>query len=209
MSTTAFPTGGREIVERMTRKFPDEFVNVDEEQRKLTKKIGEQFAFVYGRTWGNKKRTGLSDDQRSKDSAAVQESDGTTSVWDMFSSGLDILVHDGDLPEPGTHANLPPSEATFIPCTPINWLGDDVPGPEPEPPPPDPSELEARVTALEAAQAHQVGVNDAHEALIAALTAAHHQLEQRVIELEKPLRVVGKTTATWGHQHTVNLDVRG
>lgn len=131
---TAFPTGGRAIVERLAAKFADLFVNDDERQRQLTIKIGEQFAFTFGPQWGNKKRAGLSDDFRSKDSIAVREPDGTTSVFDMFSSGLVILVNDGDLPTPGSHAHLPPSEATFMPCQPSDHLGNNqLPGEVPEP----------------------------------------------------------------------------
>jgi hypothetical protein len=120
--STPFPTGGRAIIEKMTAQFPGLFVNDDDKQRQLTTKIGEQFAFAFGPQWGNKKRANLSDDFRSKDSIAVREADGTTSVWDMFSSGLAILVNDGDLPVPGSHANLPPSEATFMPCPPVDHL---------------------------------------------------------------------------------------
>ena len=120
--STPFPSGGRAIVEKMAAQFPALFVNDDEKQRQLTTKIGEQFAFTFGSQWGNKKRANLSDDFRSKDSIAVREADGTTSVWDMFSSGMAILVNDGDLPVPGSHANLPPSEAAFMPCTPVNHL---------------------------------------------------------------------------------------
>lgn len=202
MSTTAFPTGGREIVERMTRKYPELFVNDDEEQRKLTRKINEQFAFVYGPKWGGKKRAGVSDALQSKDSQAVQEDDGTTTVWDMFSSGLAILVHDGDIP-PATHANLPASEATFMPVTPTNWLGDDV-EPEPEPEPEPDSELAQVVEA----HSHVILKHeDRIDVLEAAVVALADRLEKVEAELAQPLKVVGKTEAMWGHQHIVNLNV--
>ena len=132
--STPFPSGGRAIVEKMAAQFPALFVNDDEKQRQLTTKIGEQFAFTFGSHWGNKKRANLSDDFRSKDSIAVREADGTTSVWDMFSSGMAILVNDGDLPVPGSHANLPPSEAAFMPCQPIDHLN-GIPSPNPNPNP--------------------------------------------------------------------------
>jgi hypothetical protein len=112
------------------------FVNDDEKQRQLTIKIGEQFAFTFGPKWGNKKRAGLGDEFRSKDSVAVKEPDGTTSVFDMFSSGMAILVNDGDLPASPSHANLPPSEAAFMPCQPVDHLdGPVTPNPNPNPHP--------------------------------------------------------------------------
>ena len=206
MSTTVIPHGGREIIERMTRKFPELFVNVDEEQRKLTTKIAQQFVFVYGLQWGNKKRAGLSDDFKSKDSLACLESDATISIWDMFSSGLDILVQDGQAP---AFPNDSPGNTTFMPVEPFNWLGDA--GPEPPDPPPDNGKLEARVKALEDAQAAQLDINDDLAQALGDVTGRVHVLEERLghveAELAKPKKVVGRTTATWGHQHTVNLDV--
>lgn len=210
MSTTSFPVGGREIVERMTRKFPDLFVNEDEQQRKLTRKINEQFAFVYGTKWGGKRRAGVSDALQSKDSMAVQEDDGTTSVWDMFSSGLAILVNDGDMPAPGTHANLPPSEAAFMPVSPTNWLGttpDPQPEPEPEPEPhPDP-ELEARIAALEATVDDQEKELQKTQDEVAVLRQHLFVLQNSVLTVDDVLKVIGKSEATWGHQHQINLTV--
>ena len=147
--TTPFPVGGRAIVDQLVAKFPALAVNDDDLQRQLTIKIGEQFAHSYGPRWGNKKRAGLSDDFRSKDSLAVQEFDGTTSVWDLFSSSVAILVNDGDLPAPGTHANLSPGEATFMPCEAVNHLGLNEPAPDPEPEPDpeiDPREIRMLLT---------------------------------------------------------------
>ena len=79
---TAFPDGGRAIIEQMVAKFPELAVNDDDIQRELTVKIGEQFRFTFGPDWGGKKRSGPA--PRSKDSIAVKEPDGTISVWDMF-----------------------------------------------------------------------------------------------------------------------------
>lgn len=148
--STPFPVGGRAIVERMAAMFPELFVNDDDQQRHLTTLIGEQFAFTYGPKWGNKKRAGLPDDFRSKDSVAVWEPDGTISVWDLFSSGMAILVNDGDLAVPGTHAHLPPSEATFINCQPVNHLGGEpLPGELPLPPSvPQPVDLTPVLAAI-------------------------------------------------------------
>jgi len=170
--STPFPNGGRAIVEKMAARFPALFVNEDEKQRQLTTKIGEQFAFTFGAQWGNKKRAGLSDDFRSKDSVAVREADGTTSVWDLFSSGLAILVNDGDLPVPGSHANLPPSEATFMPCQPIDHLnGIPTPGPNPNPNPGPVTSVDLRPVLAKL---------DAQSAEIAALRGMVQQL------LDKP-----------------------
>jgi uncharacterized coiled-coil protein SlyX len=206
MSTTAFPTGGRAIVERLAAMFPDLFVNDDDQQRQLTIKIGEQFAFSYpGRWWGNKKRAGLSDAFRSKDSIAVKEDDGTTSVWDLFSSGLAILVHDGDLPVPGTHANLPSSEAEFMPCEPVNHLGGNpLPGEVPDPPStPDTSELEARVKDLERRTSDQQDLLDEQGRKLSRIALL---LESARFDLQH-LRVKGRTLDKYAHSHPVDLPV--
>jgi hypothetical protein len=168
--STPFPNGGRAIIEQLAAKFPDLFVNDDTKQRQLTIKIGEQFAFTFGPKWGNKKRAGLGDEFRSKDSIAVKEPDGTTSVFDMFSSGLAILVNDGDLPESPSHANLPPSEATFMPCQPVDHLDGPTPNPTPRPTPVDLGPVMAKL--------------DAQAAEIAALRGMVQQL------LDKPAPVI-------------------
>lgn len=205
---TAFPVGGRSIVERMTQKFPELFKNDDELQRELTRKINQQFAFTYGPKWGGKKRAGVPDALQSKDSQAVLEPDGTTSVWDMFSSSLAILVNDGDLPIPGSHANLPPSEATFMPAAPFDYLGigGSVP-PDPAPP----SDHEARIAALEATVAEQ-------DALIQVLLDQDQALAARVKALEvhtlkdtDTLKAQGQTEGAGPsflkHSHRVDLVV--
>ena len=131
---TAFPVGGRAIIEAMVAKFPDLAVNDDDIQRQLTIKIGEQFRYTFGERWGGKKRTGSA--PRSKDSIAVKEDDGTLSVWDMFSASVEVLPNDGDLPKPVTHAHLPPGEAEFIADEPVNHLGIEQPDPGTRPPNP-------------------------------------------------------------------------
>ena len=165
--STPFPNGGRAIIEQLAAKFPELFVNDDEKQRQLTTKIGEQFAHSYGPQWGNKKRAGLGDEFRSKDSIAVREPDGTTSVWDMFSSGMAILVNDGELPKPGTHANLPASEATFMPCQPVDHLGNGSTGGNGIPTPVDLRPVLAKL--------------DAQSAEIAALRGMIQQLIDRPV----------------------------
>ncbi len=212
--STAFPAGGRSIVERMTQQFPELFVNEDDKQRQLTAKIGQQFAFTYGPAWGNKKRTGLPDASMSKDSVAVREPDGTTSVWDMFSSGLAILVNDGDLPVPGTHANLPPSAATFMACAPFDYLSA---GSVPPAAGQDPA-LAARVAALETEVALQQDEIDGLRVATEADRARLEALEGRVLSLEQhalqdtdALRVAGRTESSgvgpFRHSHGVNLPV--
>ena len=214
--STAFPVGGRDVVERMTQKFPELFVNDDELQRQLTRKINQQFAFTFGPKWGGKKRAGVPDALQSKDSQAVLEPDGTTSVWDMFSSSLAILVNDGDLPVPGTHANLPPSEATFMPAVPYDYLGAGSP---PDPPDPPDGELEARVAALEAetaAQAAQIGElqyqNGLQQSQVDALSARVASLEAHALKDTDALAVRWRTTVAGPvsflrHWHDVDLPV--
>lgn len=151
MSTTVFPTGGRSTVEQMCAKFPELHVNVDEKQRELITKIQEQFVYQYGAAWGGKKRTGLSDADKSKDSMAFLEPSGACSVWDTFQGNeeVTILVHDGDAP---SFPDLPPAEATFMPVTAHDWLGV---APEPEPPPVDQTTLDDVYAKLEAMTTQQ------------------------------------------------------
>lgn len=211
MSTTTFPVGGRDIVERMCNKFPDLHTNDDDKQRKLTTRINEQFAFTFGPKWGGKVRTGLDPvTQRSKDSQAVLESDGTCSVWDLFQGNAEatILVEDGSAP---THANLGP-DAEFIPCTPRDWLEGGVPQPEP---PPD-GEMDERVRRLELenqAQAAKIDElqyqNGLQQSQVDELLARMTALESRALTRDTNLRVLGRTNAgSWPrHWHDVDLSV--
>jgi uncharacterized coiled-coil protein SlyX len=64
--------------------------------------------------------------------------------------------------------------------------------------------LEPRVAALEAENVAQQQQLDGLAAVVSALVARVNALEA---ELAKPLKVVGKTESTWGHQHMVRLDV--
>ena len=180
MSSTSFPRGGRAIIERMTRKFPDLFVNNDEVQRKLTQKVGEQFRFTFGDRWGNKKRQGLADTFRSKDSIAVKEDDGTISVWDMFSSGLDILPNDGDLAAEGTHRNLSPNEHAFMEVDPINWLNDERPPSKPEEPPQNRLVFEQLFERLEQVKANQHMVAQEISVMRGEIVQALHELRQEI-----------------------------
>lgn len=96
--------------------------HTDEPARKRDiKLVGEQMSFDLGDRWGNKKRTGLSDDDRGADSIAFHEDNGTVSVWDIQSS-IDGSIH-VNAGDPPTFPNLPTNEATFIPCEPINHMG--------------------------------------------------------------------------------------
>ena len=146
MSTTVFPTGGRSIVEQMCAKFPELHVNDDAKQRDLITKIQEQFVYQYGAAWGGKKRTGLSDADKSKDSMAYLEPSGACSVWDVFQGNTEatILVQDGT---PPNFPDLPPAEATFMPVTAHDWLGV---APTPEPPPVDQTTIDDLFAKMEA-----------------------------------------------------------
>jgi hypothetical protein len=151
MSSTVFPTGGRSVVEQMCAQFPELHVNDDAKQRDLITKIQEQFAYQYGASWGGKKRTGLSDEEKSKDSMAFREPSGNCSTWDTFQGNAEatILVNDGAPPD---FPDMPPADATFMPVTPHDWLGDD---PNPEPPPVDETDVEDIYAILEVMQTQQ------------------------------------------------------
>jgi len=153
MSTTVFPTGGRSVVEQMCAKFPELHVNDDAKQRDLITKIQQQFVYQYGASWGGKKRTGLSDAEKSKDSMAFLEPSGACSTWDTFQGNTEatILVQDGAPPD---FADMPASEATFMAVAAYDWLGDDETETETEPPPSNQA-VEAILEALEQLQTSQ------------------------------------------------------
>ena len=153
MSSAVFPNGGRSVVEQMCAKFPELHVNDDAKQRTLTTRIQEQFVYQWGRKWGGKKRTGLSDDFKSKDSMAYDEGGGYVSTYDMFqgNEAVTILVHDGNRPD---HPDQPPSDAVFMAVEPRDWLGVPTPGPGPEQPA---DEINARFDRLEQQQAEDTG----------------------------------------------------
>mgnify|MGYP001575761474 CR=1 FL=1 len=128
----------------------------DTARRIAIQRTCEQVVFELGAQWGNKKRAGLSDDFRSPDSIAYLEPSGAVSVWDIQLSSGAIDVHEGKL---ATHPNLPPSEAAFMPCAPVNHLStlalpiDNLPPPIDNLPPPivnpiDLSRLETKVDVL-------------------------------------------------------------
>ena len=157
MSTAVFPNGGRSVVEQMCERFPELHVNDDEKQRQLTTRIQEQFAYQWGGHWGGKKRTGLSDSQKSKDSMAYLESSGLCSTWDMFQGNAEatILVVDG---QPPNFPDQPQSEATFMAVAGRDWLGVPSPGPGPGPgPEPAEDEILATLHAMQAQQAQDTG----------------------------------------------------
>jgi hypothetical protein len=142
MSSTVFPTGGRSVVEQMCAKFPELHVNDDAKQRDLITKIQEQFVYQYGASWGGKKRTGLSDADKSKDSMAYLEPTGACSTWDVFQGNTEatILVQDG---QPPNFPDMPPEEATFMVVTAHDWLG-TTPATQP---PPDNTEIVGAIVA--------------------------------------------------------------
>ena len=200
-----FPVRGVEIIRALYDASPQD----DAARREDIQKVGEQMVHDLGNKWGNKKRAGLSDDFRSPDSIAYHEDDGTVSVWDIQASSGAILVSAGD---PPTHPNLPPSEAAFMPCRPVDHMGGgQPPGPDPEPPAED---LELRVAALEAivaeleAQVVALQERDTQQAAtILVLASRLELLELHTLKDTDRLKVIGRSEATWGHQHVVNLDV--
>jgi len=105
----------------MCAKFPELHVNDDDKQRELSTRIQQQFVHQYGDRWGGKKRAGVDDSLKSKDSMAYRESGGC-STWDMFQGNpaATILVHDGAPPD---FPDMPPSEAEFMEVTGRDWLG--------------------------------------------------------------------------------------
>ena len=121
--------------------------------------VGEQMCFDLGNKWGNKKRTGLPDTERSADSIAYHEDDGTVSVWDIQSSSGAILVNAGD---PPTYPNLPPTEAAFMDCAPIDHMNSN--GGE-QPPPAD----EAKLDKILANQDIILQLLNEHTAMLQAL----------------------------------------
>jgi hypothetical protein len=131
MSMTVFPNGGRSVVEQLCAKFPELHVNDDEKQRELSTRIQQQFVYQWGNRWGGKKRAGVDDALKSKDSMAVLEASGACSTWDMFQGNAEatILVQDGTPPD---FPDIPPSEAAFMAVVGHDWLGVPTPGPGPD-----------------------------------------------------------------------------
>jgi hypothetical protein len=152
MSTAVIPNGGRSVVEQLCERFPELHVNDDEKQRELTTRIQQQFVYQWGGRWGGKKRTGVDDSLKSKDSLAFWEGTGACSVWDLFQGNAEatILVQDG---QPPNFPDLPTSEATFMPVAGVDWLG--VPAPGPGPGPEDEEELDEILDALDRLQETQ------------------------------------------------------
>jgi hypothetical protein len=126
----AFPQRGVEIVNELYAGVNPQ----DDAARRLAiHRVCAQMVYELGVQWGNKKRTGLSDDFRSPDSIAWRVSDGQpVSVWDIQSSSGQILVSAGKPPD---YPNLPTSEAEFMPCAPMNYLTPAPPPPTPAPSP--------------------------------------------------------------------------
>ena len=123
----------------------------DAARRVAIQRTCEQVVFELGTQWGNKKRAGLGDEFRSPDSIAYLEPSGAVSVWDVQSSSGAILVSAGKPPD---HPHLPPSEAAFMPCAPVNHLStlappiDNLPPPIDNPPHVDLSRLETKIDVL-------------------------------------------------------------
>jgi hypothetical protein len=191
MSTTVFPTGGRSTVEQMCAKFPELHVNDDAKQRELITKIQEQFVHQYGAKWGGKKRTGLSDADKSKDSMAFLEPAGTCSTWDTFQGNTEatILVHDGTPPD---FPDMPPADATFMAVTAHDWLGVEV---ETVPPPvaqTDVDDIYAMLEVLQHQQSEDTAMLMAHDdantqKILDMITSIKDQVEE---SLQKALALI-------------------
>lgn len=186
-----FPQRGMDVIDALYRGVNPQ----DDVARKVAiQRVGEQMSFDLGPEWGNKKRTGLSDDFRSADSVAYAENDGTTSVWDIQASNGAILVTAGKAPD---YPHLSPDEAEFIACDPINHLG----GPAPEPGDP---QLADRVAILEAELVRQREVNH----MITQVLQEHQTaLNAVVAELNRPLTVHGTTDRSLYHTHSFSGEV--
>jgi hypothetical protein len=156
-----FPQEGIEAIRALYKASPQ-----DEPARKRDiQLVGEQMCFDLGNRWGNKKRTGTDDSFRSADSIAYLEPDNSVSVWDIQSSSGVILVSAGS---PPTYPNLPPSEASFMPCIPVDHMGNGG-GTEPEPP--DDSEIIAKLDEIIATQGIIIGILEQQQNVLNVHTA--------------------------------------
>lgn len=135
-----FPSGGASIVRTL---FQGVSAQDDAARRIAIRKVAETIHARYGPRWGNKKRTGLSDDFMSPDSVAYRNVDESVDVWDVQLSSGTIDVFDGKEPN---YPRLPPSEATFMAAPPVDHLGTAPPPPSLPPPWP---ELLTRIVELE------------------------------------------------------------
>lgn len=132
-TSIGFPPQGVRIIDALAAQHADLAWGDDTQRRALVKMIGEQMAFELGPRWGNKKRTGLGDEYRSKDSIGYFEDDGTCSVWDWQDGGTRTRkISEGDAP---TYSHLPAKEATCMAVEPRNHLG-AAPSPGPVAPTP-------------------------------------------------------------------------
>lgn len=92
----------------------------DDDRRKLTRIIAEQFRFEFGPKWGTKSTT--PGHPQSKDAIAYDNGDGTIDVWDWQNGTTrEPQVGVGDEPD---FTNL---NQHFIAVEPINHLGGEVP----------------------------------------------------------------------------------
>lgn len=140
------PARAVEIIHALFKANPQD----DAARRVDIQKVGEQLVFELGRKWGNKKRAGFGDEFRSPDSVAYDEDNGTVSVWDVQTSAGVITVFEGKGPD---HPFLPPSEAAFIPCEPVNHLGVAEPDEPDQPENPGPVDLGPVLAAIAALDA--------------------------------------------------------
>lgn len=125
-----------DLVKAMAVKFPELLVGVNDENRRLwTSRVAQTLAAKYpSEGWGAKR----ADPTRplSKDVIALNR---TPLV------GVELLIGAGTSSPVPEWVEIDLAGQCFVAVEPKDWLGDDPP-----PPPPPPSDLEARVSALEA-----------------------------------------------------------
>jgi hypothetical protein len=175
LAQPAFPSRGIEIVNELYAGVNPQ----DDTARKLAiHRTCSQMVFELGASWGNKKRAGLSDEFRSPDSIAYLEADGSVSVWDVQTSSGAITVFAGKPPD---YPKLPPSEAAFMACAPMNYLNPPPPVPVPPVPSPVPSPTPVPVLDLSGLE-RQIAALDAKLTAHAAIEEAHWQAAKGIWE---------------------------
>lgn len=193
----------RELVAEGKIKHREQQEEVEQDKGLLTRRAG-YYANIVDHSIGILTKTSGNNSQGYSVDIVIHK-DGT--FWDIAtdSGGMAKPVNGG----PANGPDLIPRWAQ--PTAALAGIDGDVdPPPGPVDPPPD-SELEARVVKLEdVALLHQSRLNDL-QAMVSSQTDQIRSLTARVGKLESiqanPLKVVGKTEATWGHQHIVNLEV--
>jgi hypothetical protein len=200
-----------EIIDTFYATHPHLAKGSDAQRRDVMRMIHEQYEHELppaqrGR-WGNKKRAGLSDVDRSKDGSAYLEDDGTVSVWDVQNGTTrERAVNAGD---PPSHPHLPAGEATFIRVEPVNHFGTTTPPLEPVDP--DDDAVLARLVQLDRewrkANADALAlISDLQRKLNAQVTPSLQPMIDRLAALEarpQHTRAVGQI---FGRRFTLALE---